>query len=78
MAHPWFASFDWQGLINKTSNPLYIPSPDIQKNFDHKNVNEQDFDDERLLVDFIKELRTLSGQEPFNNYYFNIEEESKE
>ena len=60
-AHPWFANFDWDGLLNQTIDPLYKPGGDLMKNFDEKNVNDYQYNDTKLLEEFVDELKRASG-----------------
>ena len=73
--HPWFEGFDWDGCVNQTMEPLYVPANDIDKNVDKKNA-EIEFDDQAALGDFIDELKKKSGQAQFKEYYFDIDNEN--
>ena len=46
-AHPWFKSFDWEGLKNKKTKAPYIPP--AEDNFDQKHINENWKDDEEAM-----------------------------
>ena len=37
--HPWFKDFDWESLLNQSMKPLYLPSKDVNDNYDKNNVN---------------------------------------
>ena len=43
--HEWFKDFDWNGLVNGTTVPLYVPSSQIKENVDEANANI-DYDDQ--------------------------------
>ena len=69
--HPWFAGFDWDSLLNKTMEPLFIPNQNIENNFDKKNVNEHQYKDEDELKKFDRDLKKLDYQrDNFGDYYY--------
>ena len=69
-AHPWFNNFDWEGLVNMTTEPLYVP--DVQEdNFDSNNVNGFVYDDISLLIPHENELKIMATHEIFKEYYYD-------
>uniref|UniRef100_A0A7S3IDF4 non-specific serine/threonine protein kinase n=1 Tax=Strombidium inclinatum TaxID=197538 RepID=A0A7S3IDF4_9SPIT len=72
-SHPYFNGFDWEGLLNKTIEPIYIPSADLIHNIDRKNVDDFDYEDAELLKEHIRELNTKEGQEIFARFNYNLD-----
>lgn len=65
--HPWFAGFDWEGLVNKTLVAPFVPNTH-DCNFDKKNSAKPDdkFDAKDLQM-----LRKKEVQGMFSGYEYN-------
>lgn len=58
-SHPWFADFDWPGLIAKTLEPEFVPDPNML-NFDDKHVNHKAWNDLDEIAEHTEMLRRES------------------
>ena len=70
ISHPWFSSFDWEGLEKKTMTPPF--SPDISEVFDYlKSLTEdgsEDEEEENEMAHYELQLRQQATQDLFNEY----------
>ena len=75
-SHPWFADFDWPGLIAKTIEPEFVPDQ-TQVNFDDNHVNHKAWNDQDEIAEHTEMLRRESQRVVFENYYFDKDKMKK-